>query len=126
MYKDKNKQRVAVRQAVRRHRAKGITKVLQGQGITMQETAGITEDVTTAKTGDGFTVTTASQEPVDAEIKFGLRPEQDRVTSPFRDDTGKEPIDYYDRRQPVQVVATIEPKPQSHNSMMVGYVPPNS
>jgi hypothetical protein len=29
MYADKDKQRTAVREAVRRHRAKGITKVLQ-------------------------------------------------------------------------------------------------
>lgn len=34
MYKDRNKQREAVKEAVRRHRAKGITKVLQEKSIT--------------------------------------------------------------------------------------------
>ncbi len=34
MYKDKDKQREAVRLAVRRHRAKGITKVLHNEGVT--------------------------------------------------------------------------------------------
>lgn len=34
MYKDPDKQREAVKLATRRYRAKGITKVSQGQGIT--------------------------------------------------------------------------------------------
>ena len=34
MYKDKDKQRVAAREAMRRKRAKGITKGITGQGIT--------------------------------------------------------------------------------------------
>ena len=73
-YKDKNKQREAVKQATRRYRQrkKGITKVSQEQGITVKDTVPVVI-------------------PIDTE--FALVTEQP-VTK------------------------------QSHNPMMVGYVPP--
>ena len=44
MYKDKDKQREAVKLATRRYRAKGITRVSRNEGITVTE--GITPCVT--------------------------------------------------------------------------------
>ncbi len=87
MYKDKDKQREAVKLAVRRHRAKGITP----KGIT-----GITEQ--------GITTVQPSPLEVVESVTADIKPEP--------------PIDY--RPKPIAV------KTQSHNPMMVGYVPPGA
>lgn len=81
MYKDKDRQREAVRLAVRRHRAKGITKVLHNEGITVSQ--------------DEVVIPKCSRAMPDGSTDIG-------------------------------VVKVLHEgiKPQSHNSMMVGYVPP--
>ncbi len=87
MYKDKDKQREAVKLATRRYRAKGITqKVSHNKGIT----------------GESVTVSQESlQQP-----------------SPLRQ---------VDSFTTADVIIDDKPKPvkaQSHNPMMIGYVPP--
>lgn len=83
MYKDKDKQRQAVREAVRRHRAKGITqgKVIPTQSVTPCNTPNVIPKQCIDK------VSPAEESGPDKARKW------------------------------------VEPEPQSHNSMMVGYVP---
>ena len=85
MYKDKDRQREAVKLATRRYRNKGITKVSQEQGITQEAVIPavipMIEDV--AANGGEYSFTTVKGEVQDVH----------------------------------------HTKPQSHNPMMVGYVP---
>ena len=108
MYKDKDKQREAVRRAVRKHRAKGITKVLPSQGIT------------------------AIDEPPDVIPEAVLTRARARLEpSDHRNFTADCPCSMceadraFDRWYTTTSDSSM-PKPQSHNPMMVGYVPPKA
>lgn len=96
MYKDKDKQREANRKAQARFKAKGITdkELEDAKGITNE---GITQ---------GVTVIPLTAEQIDKDV----------VTVPPKRVMGVIP----NCQRPIPK----PPKPQSHNPMMVGYVPP--
>ena len=92
MYKDKDKQREAIREATRRYRAKGITKVSREQGITG--------------------CPAPDKVIPDGAISIGVLAEVDKACG----DTVEHGLN--------DTIYPPDPKPQSHNPMMVGYVPP--
>ena len=90
MYKDKEKQRQAVRESTRRWRERCVKGMVQGQGITpVSLNDGITQD--------GDTPTVIPESPTNFS-QPGYR----------------------------ETPTNLEPVEQSHNPMMVGYVPPRT
>ena len=102
MYKDKDKQREANRLATQRWRDRCVRGMVQGQGITNDRVSQITKKVSQEQgiTGDSITVSQESMVIPD-ETPFTL------------------PVDVRIRCANEKII-----KPQSHNPMMVGYVPP--
>lgn len=99
MYKDKNKQRKAVREATRRYR-------VNKQGITPIVSQGITSRVS----------------PMDRTVKPVIPAGKMRDTAVPTATTGHEPITAYELdRVAVKHYKIVK---QSHTPMMVGYVPP--
>ena len=109
-YKDRDKQRAAVKQATRRYRAKNGDSAISGQKHISKNARGLSR---LADIGDTHPVIPSNVIPViPDDVIPAVIPTCDEI------------VDVLHARIVANPKVNLKPEPQSYNPMMVGYVPP--